>query len=175
MRVENHGAVAPNDRVRAPARTLALRDAERFRIGVRALEIQPATHRPLEQCEPAVTAGDLHEMRDGVVVEFKQRRDRASTASWRSWGRGEVSVTWYCMPIARWSLSDVWAYIASRGLRYHRAYDVLTERGVERQGQRVAGALGERGSGFGRHSKLRLVDPRLWSRLVTEFPHIGLG
>lgn len=81
--------------------------------------------------------------------------------------------TWYCMPLARWSLTDVWAYIASRGLRYHRAYDALSAAGIPREGQRVSGALGERGSGFGRHEALRIVEPETWRRLAVEFPSLA--
>jgi 3'-phosphoadenosine 5'-phosphosulfate sulfotransferase (PAPS reductase)/FAD synthetase len=107
---------------------------------------------------------------------------RASESHGRSMhvaSRGELyrgrDGTWVCMPLARWSLEDVWAYIASRELRYHRAYDALSAAGIPRENQRVSGALGERGSGWGRHAALRIVDPVGWHRLVTEFPRIGLN
>lgn len=80
--------------------------------------------------------------------------------------------TWYCMPIARWELADVWAYIASHGLRYHRAYDAMSRAGIPRESQRVAGLLGERGSGWGRHALLRRYAPRAWAEIVREFPGI---
>lgn len=47
---------------------------------------------------------------------------------------------WHCQPIARWSVDEVWAVIAGMGLPYNRAYDEMTEAGIEREKQRV-GAL----------------------------------
>ena len=112
------------------------------------------------------------------VITHGVRAQESHARAMHTASRGELyrgrDGTWYCMPLARWSLADVWAYIATRGLRYHRAYDLLSDAGVPREGQRVSGALGERGSGWGRHGQLRLVDPDVWRRLVVEFPQIGL-
>lgn len=78
--------------------------------------------------------------------------------------------TWYCMPLAKWTVQDVWAYIASNGLAYHPAYDAMTDARIPREEQRVAGALGERGSGMGRHAFLRRFAPAQWAELAKEFP-----
>lgn len=64
---------------------------------------------------------------------------------------------------------------SARELRYHRLYDVLSARGIPRVAQRVGGALGERGSAWGRHALLRMADPDTWARLVAEFPDLALG
>ncbi len=113
------------------------------------------------------------------VIAHGVRGSESHARAMHTASRGELyrgkDGTWYCMPLARWSLQDVWAYIASRELRYHRAYDVLTTAGIPRENQRVSGALGERGSGWGRHAAMRLVDPDGWRRLVAEFPRIGLN
>lgn len=81
--------------------------------------------------------------------------------------------TWYCMPLARWETADVWAYIASRGLRYNAAYDAMTDARVERESQRVSTLLGDRGSGWGRHAILRQFAPEQWRALVAEFPGLA--
>lgn len=81
--------------------------------------------------------------------------------------------TWYCMPIARWKLADVWSYIASRELPYNAAYDAMTDARIPRDAQRVATLLGERGSGWGRHALLRRFAPDVWQRLVAEFPGLA--
>lgn len=113
------------------------------------------------------------------VIAHGVRGSESHARAMHTASRGELyrgkDGTWYCMPLARWSLEDVWAYIASRELRYHRAYDVLSAAGIPRENQRVSGALGERGSGWGRHAAMRLVDPDGWRRLVAEFPRIGLN
>ena len=74
------------------------------------------------------------------------------------------------MPLARWSGADVWAYIASHGLRYHPAYDSMARLGMPRDSWRVSGALGDRGSGWGRHETLRRIEPETFRRLAAEFP-----
>jgi phosphoadenosine phosphosulfate reductase len=81
--------------------------------------------------------------------------------------------TWYCAPLAKWSLSDVWAYIASRRLRYHPAYDALSAAGIPREAQRIGAAIGSAGAGMGRHWHLRIAEPETWRRLVVEFPALA--
>ncbi len=125
-----------------------------------------------DPCETFVVKRRLRVMVHGV------RSEESHARSMHVASRGELyrgrDGTWYCMPLARWSLADVWAYIASRGLRYHRVYDVLSAAGIPRESQRVSGALGERGSGFGRHAALRLAEPETWRRLAVEFPALSL-
>lgn len=80
--------------------------------------------------------------------------------------------TWHCLPIARWKVDDVWAYIAARGLRYHKAYDVMTEMGIPREDQRLGALLGATGEGRGSFAVLRKIEPATWRRLSREFPHL---
>lgn len=125
-----------------------------------------------EPSETFVVRGRLRVVALGLRAQ--ESRGRALHTS----SRGELyrgrDGTWYCNPIARWTLADVWSYIASRGLRYHPAYDALSAAGLPRESQRVSGALGERGSGWGRHAALRIIDPDQWHALAREFPSIGL-
>jgi 3'-phosphoadenosine 5'-phosphosulfate sulfotransferase (PAPS reductase)/FAD synthetase len=125
-----------------------------------------------EPSETFVVKRGLRVICHGIRAEESGNRARHVGA------RGELyqgaDRTWYCMPIARWTLEDVWAYIASNGLRYHSAYDAMSAAGVPRQSQRVAGLLGERGSGWGRHALLKMHAPEHWGRLVAEFPGLGL-
>lgn len=111
------------------------------------------------------------------VIAYGLRAEESNGRALHVRARGHLFLakdrTWYCMPIARWTLQDVWAYIAARGLRYHAAYDAMADARIERESQRVSGLLGERGSGFGRHALLRRFAPRQWAEIVAEFPDIG--
>lgn len=126
--------------------------------------------------EPSETFVVKHCLR---VMAHGVRASESNARSLHVASRGELyrgaDGTWYCMPLARWELSDVWAYIASRGLRYHSAYDLMSAAGIPREHQRISGALGERGSGWGRHAILRMVDPDKWRELVAEFPRLALS
>lgn len=101
-------------------------------------------------------------------------RAEESAARARHASRGELyegkDRTWRLQPVLRWSLADIWAYIASRELRYHPAYDAMSSAAVPREAQRIAGILGERGAGRGRHVLLREHTPREWACVVEEFP-----
>lgn len=113
-------------------------------------------------------------VRRGLRVIAHGVRAEESGARARHASRGELyrgaDRTWVCMPLLRWSLEDVWAYIASNGLQYHEAYDAMADAGIPRESQRVAGLLGERGSGWGRHTLLRRYAPEQWADIVREFP-----
>lgn len=81
---------------------------------------------------------------------------------------------WHCCPLAYWSENDVWAYIASRGLRYNPAYDKMAELGIPRRRWRVGILLGITRTGFeDRYIWLRQLEPAIWNRLIQEFPKIG--
>jgi len=79
---------------------------------------------------------------------------------------------WHLTPLAFWSVADIWAYIASQGLEYNRAYDKLAELGVPRERQRISTILGSVAAAFGRYVYLKKIDPDLWNRLAAEFPKI---
>lgn len=119
-------------------------------------------------------------VRNGLrVIVHGVRASESHARAMHTASRGELyrgrDGTWYCMPLARWELADVWAYIASRGLAYHPAYDRMSEIGIPRESQRVSAALGERGSGWGRHAALRQIEPETWRRLIAEFPALSLS
>lgn len=121
-----------------------------------------------EPSEAFVVRRGLRVIAHGVRAEESgARRKHALT-------RGELyqgaDRTWYCMPLARWELADVWAYIASRELRYNAAYDRMSEARIPRESQRVASLLGERGSGWGRHALMRRAEPERFAEIAREFP-----
>lgn len=82
--------------------------------------------------------------------------------------------TYYLQPIVRWSVNDIWAYIASRELKYNRAYDVMAAAGIARESQRVATLLGDLGAGWGRHEFLRRTEPERFREISREFPGLEL-
>lgn len=112
-----------------------------------------------------------------IVIGVRADESGGRTMHVRS--RGELyqgkDRTWYCLPLAMWTIADVWAYIASRGLQYNAAYDAMADAGIPRESQRVATLLGERGSGHGRHQFMRRIAPERWQQLVAEFPRLGLN
>jgi 3'-phosphoadenosine 5'-phosphosulfate sulfotransferase (PAPS reductase)/FAD synthetase len=121
-----------------------------------------------EPSEAFVVQRRLRVLAHGVRAEESGARRKHALS------RGELyqgaDRTWYCMPIARWELGDVWAYIASRELRYNSAYDRMAEARIPRESQRVATLLGERGSGWGRHALLQRSEPIRFRELAREFP-----
>jgi phosphoadenosine phosphosulfate reductase len=76
-------------------------------------------------------------------------------------------------PLAFWTHDDIWAYIASRGLRYNEVYDKMVECGIPRDRWRVSTLLGMCGAAtMGRYAFLRQVDPEAFRKLSAEFPRI---
>lgn len=73
-------------------------------------------------------------------------------------------------PLLRWSVSDVWAYIASRELRYNSAYDAMTALRIDRADQRVGTSLGSTNFSRGRMAYLKNCEPNTFNRLAAEFP-----
>lgn len=124
-----------------------------------------------EPAETFVVRRGLRVIAHGIRAEESHARSKHVGA------RGELyegaDRTWVCMPLARWRLADVWAYIASHGLRYHEAYDAMTDAGIPRESQRVSGLLGERGSGWGRHELLRLYAPESYRDIIRQFPGLA--
>lgn len=88
------------------------------------------------------------------------------------WHQGEH--VWHLCPLQHWSTDDVWAYIATYGVPYNRAYDRMAALGMDRDEMRIACTLGADAVGFGRYAYLKRLDPQLWNRLVAEFPKIGI-
>jgi predicted phosphoadenosine phosphosulfate sulfurtransferase len=80
---------------------------------------------------------------------------------------------WHLCPLAFWRDDDVWAYIASRKLRYNAAYDRMAEIGMPRTEWRVSTFFGESASGLGRYANLKRIDPGLWNAFAAEFPKIA--
>lgn len=77
---------------------------------------------------------------------------------------------WHLRPLLRWTVDDVWAYIAVNGLAYNRAYDRMAEMGMERREMRISCVMGAVAASWGRYVYLRRIDPGLWNRLAAEFP-----
>lgn len=125
--------------------------------------------------EPSETFVVKHGLR---VIAYGLRAEESGSRALHVRARGTLfqgrDRTWYCMPLARWTLQDVWAYIATHDLRYHAAYDAMADAGIAREHQRVSGLLGERGSGHGRHALLRRYAPAQWEAISREFPGLRL-
>ncbi len=86
---------------------------------------------------------------------------------------GEEPVTHHLCPIADWSTSEVWAYIAGRGLRYHPVYDLMAQAGIPREQWRISVLLGRSAVNLGRYGFLRQTCPAKWRNLAAQFPEIA--
>ncbi len=124
-----------------------------------------------EPAEAFVVRRRLRVLATGLRAEESGARTKHAQARGELW-QGKDR-TWRLEPLAHWSLADVWAHIASRGLDYNAAYDRMSEARIPRESQRVATLLGARGDGWGRHALLRRAEPRRWSELAREFPGLA--
>lgn len=110
------------------------------------------------------------------VAALGLRRDESPGRRMNALSRGELyqgdDRTWYCCPLAFWTVDDIWAYISARGLQYNRAYDRLSEIGVPREKQRISTLLGDRAEGVGKYALLKRIEPETFNRLAAEFPEI---
>lgn len=80
---------------------------------------------------------------------------------------------WHLCPLARWKTEDIWAYIASRGLAYNKAYDLMAQHRIPRESWRVSTLLSYEGARQGgRFSALRQIDPERFYALAEEFPDL---
>lgn len=103
---------------------------------------------------------------------------RASESPGRRWSALSRGSLYYCQaderyvvcPVAWWTDADIWAYVASRGLPYHPAYDAMARLGLTRRQWRVGSALGGKAVTTGRVSVIRAIDIALFNQLAAEFP-----
>jgi phosphoadenosine phosphosulfate reductase len=80
--------------------------------------------------------------------------------------------TWRLLPISFWTTDDVWAYIASKRLKYHPIYDRMTACGIPRREQRLGCSLGVINMEGGRFATMKKVAPEHFARLAAEFPKL---
>jgi phosphoadenosine phosphosulfate reductase len=78
-------------------------------------------------------------------------------------------------PLGWWSTRDVWAYLVSRGLPWHRLYDLETH-GFNRESLRNSGWLtwAAAPDNGGRAQWLQAHYPERWRDLTTEFPRLAM-
>ena len=137
-------------------------------------------------CPFAVKAVVIDEPAEVFVVRERLRVSTIGLRAEESKGRkinarvrGELyqasDRTWHLCPIAFWSTDDVWAYLASRELKYNSAYDRMTEMGIERERQRLGALLGAKGEGSGSFAILRQVEPETFYEMAKDFPNIRMA
>ena len=124
--------------------------------------------------EPAQRFAGEHDL---AVQAIGLRAEESDTRKINAAQRGELYFVectglWHLCPLQWWTADDVWAYIASRDLRYNGAYDVMTQIGLPREQQRISTLLGSAAARTGRYAILKCIDPGLWNRLAAEFPKV---
>lgn len=76
----------------------------------------------------------------------------------------------HCNPIAYWSIHDVWAYILSKQVMYNAAYDVMTEKGIPLERQRIGPFANDKAIGHGQLQILKRCFPADFNRFVSQYP-----
>lgn len=76
-------------------------------------------------------------------------------------------------PLYDWTISDVWKYIAERGLRYHRIYDYMLMKGYPLNEMRISSLIHERS--FKALVDLPEFEPETYGRLLKRAKGIGLA
>jgi len=109
---------------------------------------------------------------DGVFVGLREEE---------SFGRRQLirhkgSVFWNksqgileCLPVAYFSVQDIWAYITSHDLPYNAVYD---RQSLPRNEIRVSYWCGESAREFGRFVWLKKEYPDLYNKFAAEFPEV---
>lgn len=124
--------------------------------------------------EPAWRFADKHKL---TTIAIGLRAGESYWRKFTSLKRGEIyfhqgNQLYHFCPLAWWTTDDIWAYINSHGLRYHSAYDKMTELGIARDEQRISTLLGSDYASHGRYAYLRQIDPEMYKRLAADFPKI---
>lgn len=126
----------------------------------------------------------VHEPARRFVKEHKLNVVAIGLRGQESYGRrmnarakGELyqlkSGLFHLCPLAHWTDSDIWAYIAGRKLQYNRVYDKFAELEIPRKEWRVSCILGMVGASRGwRFAFLRQIEPHRFNELAAEFPMI---
>lgn len=112
---------------------------------------------------------------DGVFLGLRSeesygRRKLAEIRGQLFWQKRDA--LWECLPIARWSFLDVWAYIISQGIDCCAVYDRLMELGVPPEDCRLSYWAGETKRRWGRWAILKQGWPELFNRFAAEFPEV---
>ncbi len=127
--------------------------------------------------EPSHRFAVAHDI-DCIAMGLRSGESAARRISYRKRGiyytvKNTPPVTHHLCPIADWSEDDVIAYIASRELRYHIAYDLMAQAGIPRHEWRISVLLGSSGANLGRYVFLRQIAKVKYRALAAQFPKIA--
>lgn len=109
----------------------------------------------------------------GVFLGLRQDESRVRKIHLRKQGPlffNKSNQVWQCNPIAHWSVMDVWAYIFSNDLDYNRAYDVMSDMGIELERQRIGPLAIEVALGYGQLQIIKQGWPELFNRYAERHP-----
>lgn len=109
---------------------------------------------------------------DGVFVGLREqesfgRRQLIKHKGQMFWNKDQ-GVT-ECLPVAYFTVEDIWAYITSQNLPYNAVYDRTS---IPRNDIRVSYWCGESAREFGRFVWLKKEYPELYNRFAAEFPEV---
>jgi phosphoadenosine phosphosulfate reductase len=133
-----------------------------------------------------MTSADDKALNESLMYAPIRRFNEASGMQGHAWGlrsqgenrrrgmlisqRGELyqrkDGLWVASPVARWSKTEIFAYLDSRALPYPAMYD--RNRAEIRNGP----PIGTTGANLGRLAKLKQYFPEIWRVFVMEFPEI---
>lgn len=112
----------------------------------------------------------------GIAAEImglrrEESRQRDILVKWKGRVYQRSTGLWVALPIADWTSADVWSYLISRDLPWHRLYDCETH-GRTRFDLRNTGWLTTIDASDGRIAWLERHYPEQYRALVAEWPHL---
>ena len=112
---------------------------------------------------------------DGVFLGLRDEESpgRASLSRFRGqlfWQKRDG--LWECLPMARWTYLDIWAYILKNEIDYCAVYDKLMDLGLAPEDCRLSYWAGETKKRWGRWAILKRGWPELFNRFAARFPEV---
>jgi len=112
---------------------------------------------------------------DGVFLGLRDeespgRRKLAQVRGLLFWQKRDA--LWECLPVARLTYMDIWAYIVTNGVDYCAVYDKQMELGLDPEDCRLSYWAGETKRRWGRWAILKRGWPELFNSFAAEFPEV---
>lgn len=135
---------------------------------------EPPAHLPDDAIWTGKTPGPVwlaQQGYDGAAIGLRMDENQRRKIHIRSRGRLFERVdngVWQCYPVAEWTTTDIWTYLAATGTFYNTAYDVMEAAGIALERQRIGPLWTDQA--YCGAELTRQLWPETWRRFVERFP-----